>query len=249
MKVGTILVATDLNPLYAEFIPSFIRAWSILVPEADICVVLVADAIPEHLMAYSKYIRLSYPIPGIHTAFQAQCIRLLYPRQIERDEGVLITDMDMLPMNRKYYVDSVVSIPVDHFVVYRDVCLPSEISMCYNIAHPKTWASMFGNEEAAEILKQWNSGTRYSGTHGGEGWSTDQLILVKMFNEWSGNKTILNDTITQFQRLDRAYHLNLFSNTNHLRELIQQNIFADYHCFRPYSEYKEQNDFVVSCLR
>ena len=44
MKIGTVLTASDLNPLYSEFIPNFIKAWSILFPEIDVVVVLVANS-------------------------------------------------------------------------------------------------------------------------------------------------------------------------------------------------------------
>lgn len=248
MKIGTVLVATDLNPLYVRFVPSFITAWKILVPEADICVVLIADRLPPFLGRFADHIRLFPPIPGVHSAFQAQCIRLLYPRLITRNEGVLITDMDMLPMNRSYYVDSIASIPDDHFVVYRDVCLPHEISMCYNVAHPSTWISMFGREDAVTLLRSWNTTVQYSGEHGGSGWNTDQVILVNSFNAWAGPKTVLNDTITKFARLDRAYP-QVFEDPSRLRDLIRQGVFADYHCLRPYDAYKEQNDFIVECLK
>lgn len=247
MKVGTILVATDTNPLYCDFIPNFVKAWKTLVPEADICIVMVADAIPDAFRAYSPYIQLFPPIPGMHTAFQAQCIRLLYPRQITRDEGVLITDMDMLPMRRAYYVDTVANCPEDAFVVYRDVCLPNEISMCYNIAHPATWRAVFGDEPTAEILSRWYAPTNYDGQHGGVGWNTDQVILVRKFNEWNGPKVVLNDSITSYSRLDRI-HPWVFQNRVQLKEHIQAGSFSDYHCIRPYAQNKEINDYVVKCL-
>jgi len=247
MKVGTVLVATDLNPLYCEFIPPFIAAWKKLIPEADICIVLVADAIPETLKPYAQWIQLFVPIPGIHTAFQAQCVRLLYPRQISRDEGVLITDMDMLPMSRRYYTQPIADISNDSFVVYRDVCLPGEISMCYNIAHPSTWTSMFGSDDTRTILSAWHSRVTYSGEHGGAGWGTDQVTLVHAFNAWGGKKVVLNDSITEFRRLDRADPA-AFTNAMQLRLRIQNGYYADYHCLRPYSQYRNVNDFVVSSL-
>ena len=247
MKVGTVLVATDTNPLYCDFIPNFVKAWNTLLPEADICIVMIANEIPEQFKQYSKYIKLFTPIEGIHTAFQAQCIRLLYPRLITRDEGVLITDMDMLPMRRSYYTDPVANIAEDTFVVYRDVCLPGEISMCYNIAHPSVWRGVFGEEDAVDILQRWYAPTNYDGRHGGVGWGTDQVILVKMFNEWNGPKVVLNDRITGFGRLDRI-HPWVFSDRTALRNRIKRGEYADYHCMRPYNDYKEINDFVVDSL-
>lgn len=249
MKLGTIVTATDANPLYSDFIPLFIRAWSHLLPEADIRILYIAESLPESLLPYEKHIRVIPPIPGLHTAFQAQCIRLLYPREVTRDEGVLITDMDMLPLSRSYYVNSIRDAPEDAFVVYRDVCLPSEISMCYNVAHPKTWADVFGSEATETLLKSWASNVAYDGLHGGSGWNTDQMVLVKSFDAWTGPKVVLNDAVTKFARLDRAMPMDLWERERHrIRSLILQGYFADYHCLRPYSEYKDLNDWVVSCL-
>jgi len=247
MKLGTILTASDLNPLYSEFIPNFIKAWNILFPDADVVVVLIADGIPDNLKQYEKNLRVFTPLPGIHTAFQAQCIRLLYPRHIERDEGVLITDMDMLPMNRSYYADSIKDISNDTFVTYRNVCLPTEIAMCYNIATPKVWQGVFGDSTTESILQSWYMTTVYDGNHGGKGWGTDQQILLKKFNTWNGPKVTLNDSITKFHRLDRI-HSYPFSNRDELKRKIQSGIYIDYHCLRPYSSYRDINDFIVSCL-
>jgi len=247
MKIGTILTATDSNPLYSEFIPSFIQAWSRLLPEADICIVYIADELPEQFAPYAKHIQLVKPIQGIHTAFQAQCIRLLYPRFLTRDEGVLITDMDMLPLSRSYYVDSIYKYADNAFVVYRDVCLPAEICICYNVAHPSTWKSVFGEKPTEELLAEWYSSSLYDGTHGGKGWGTDQQILIQRFHAWSGKKIILNDRLTGFRRLCRSEPA-LFQKRDKLQKDIQAGVYADYHCLRPYSQHKEINDFITDCL-
>lgn len=247
MKIGTVVTATDLNPLYSDFIPNFVKAWKAVLPEADVHIVLVADEIPESLKDWSAHLVLSKPIPGIKTAFHAQCIRLLYPRQVARDEGVLITDMDMLPGNRMYYVEGAARGDRDSFVVYRDVCFPGEIAMCYNVAHPKIWTSMFGNDDTDVILRRWYAGTGYDGNHGGVGWGTDQIKFKQIFDQWTGHKVVLNDELSQFTRLDRIHPWN-FTNRHQLRNTLLLGYFCDYHCLRPYSEHKDINDFIVSCL-
>jgi len=250
MKIGTILTASDSNPLYSDFIPKFIECWKHVIPEADICILYIAETIPAHLLPYSAYIQLVPPIPGIHTAFQAQCVRLLYPREIKRNEGVLITDMDMFPMNRKYYVDPIRDISDNAFVVYRDVCLPSEICMCYNVALPSTWTSMFGTKPTNQLLEQWYKPSGYDGNHGGKGWGTDQIILVNAFQDWDGEKVVMNDAKTSFARLDRAMPQELWEKERFkIRTLILSGYFADYHCLRPYTEFRETNDWIVSCLK
>jgi hypothetical protein len=243
MKLGTVLTASDLNPLYCDFIPIFIRAWTILFPEVDIIVVLIADSVPDNLSEFSKNIQCWKPVEGIHTAFQAQCVRLLYPQLIQRNEGVLITDMDMLPMNRFYYEEVIKTISDDTFVCYRDVCLPAELPICYNIAVPSVWKALF----EGETMDSWYEGTNYDGNHGGSGWSTDQLVLIKKFSEYPGKKVILNDRLTRFNRLDRSYS-SQFTDMNDLRNKIMSGSYSDYHCLRPHSLHRDMNNFIVDSL-
>lgn len=246
MHIGTIVTATNTNPLYIEFIPMFVKAWKKVLPEVDICILLIADSIPVEYNDYKDYIKLIKPIPGIHTAFHAQCIRLLYPREVERtSEAVIISDMDMIPLNNSYYSKSIESIDDNAFVVYRDVLLPREIPMCYVAGLPKTWTSIFGSEDTETLLKQWYQYSNYSGIHAGSGWNTDQLILTKMFKLWDGNKVVLNDIITNFKRLCRSSgDFNLAT----LKDKIKSGMYCDYHCLRPYSKYRTINDFIVDSL-
>lgn len=248
MKIGTILTATDLNPLYVEFVPLFISAWHTLFPEADIVIVLVASEIPTYLLPYTAHIRLSPPIEGMKTAFQAQCIRLLYPRHIMRNEGVIISDMDMIPMNRSYYEKPIKDFADDMFISYRDVLLPSQLPMCYNIAHPSIWKSVFGSETDEEILWKWYGAIKYDGIHGGLGWSTDQFMLMKAYNTWPGPKIVLNDKITGYRRLDRI-HPHVFERRDELSSAIRSGTYSDYHCLRPHSKYIEINNWVAEQLR
>ena len=242
MKVGTIITATDLNPLYVDFIPYFIKSWKTLFPGSDVIIILIADEIPERFKKYAENIKLFKPIDGIKTAFIAQNIRLLYPRQITRDGGVIISDMDMIPLNRKYYEAPIKNISDDTFISYRDVLLPSELPMCYNIALPETWSKIFGTRPIEEQLKEWYSGIYYDGNHGGSGWNTDQLILVKKYNEYTGPKVVLNDRVCQFKRLDRSYQFCL---TKEIYEDIVKGRYSDYHCMRPYLQFKQINDVVL----
>jgi hypothetical protein len=251
MKLGSIVTATDNNPLYTEFIPLFITAWKKLIPEADIYIIFIGDSIPEEYLKYKDYIYLIKPIPGVNTAFHAQCIRLLYPRIITRNEGVLITDMDMIPMSRNYYVNTIENFANDFFISLRDelLCI-NQLCMCYNVALPSTWQLMFGNENDELLIKKWFDNSKYDGIYGGEGWYTDQLILTEMYNKHFGRKVILNDIITNFFRLDRERSNTLFDESNReiLTTMIKTSKFGDYHCLRPYSKYKELNDYILDCI-
>jgi hypothetical protein len=251
MKVSTVVTATDLNPLYCEFIPYFINAWTSLFPAISICVLLIAHEIPASLEAYSDCIHLIEPVAGVHTALQAQCIRLLYPSTVDTKDAVLITDMDMIPLNRKFYT-SIANVADDTFVSYRPhpPGYPNEIYMCYCAATPSVWKAViapYTKGTLQETLEEWNAKVRYNGKHGGSGWNTDQLILCKAYKQYSGPKAMLRDGDTGYNRLCRDNSRTINDKDMHTK--IQAGVYSDYHCRRPYSKHKEFNDSILFDLQ
>ena len=142
MKLTNVLVSTNMNPLYYKFIPIFIKAWNKLFPNVKVTIVVVAKELVDELLPYKDNIVLFPPIENMNTAFIAQNIRLLYPALMDAEGGILITDMDILPMNRRYYTESISSFVASKFITYRprSVVGKGEIAMCYNIATKDVWS-------------------------------------------------------------------------------------------------------------
>jgi glycosyl transferase family 25 len=115
--------------------------------------------------------------------------------------------------------------------------------MCYNIAVPATWETMFSGETLQSIYSRSN----YDGTPGGSGWSLDQIVLTEKFNKYSGAKCILNDRITGYNRLCRSMNIQNMSIGSLLND-IKNGQYSDYHCLRPYEEYKDINQFIVNAI-
>lgn len=246
MKLGSIVSAVNLNPHYMSFVPQFIRAWTTLFPQLDILVIVVADEMPEEFLPYAKYLRL-FPMPSeVSSVLAAQCIRLLWPRTLDTKDAVLITDIDMIPMNREYYVNNIKNVSNDTVVVYRHG-LPEELYMCYVAAAPAVWRGMFGDDPAEEILTRWHSEANV--------WNKDQIELTKAFNTWTGPKTIYTDRETGFRRLCRSYaelplstiERQLIEDRKRVEFLTRMGFFADYHML-PNSDYQKFNDFVLDCI-
>ncbi len=250
-----VLTACDLNPMYYKFIPIFIKAWKKLFPEINIHIILIADEIINELEPYREYIKLFSPIKNIPTAFIAQNIRLFYPALLDTCGGILITDMDIIPMNTSYYSESIKNIPNNKFICYRQLsCVgKNEMVICYNIALNKTWSEIFNISSIDNIIEQiqniHNNSQYRTFIHKGypTNWIADQLYLFKKTNIWNSktnNLTILNDTITKFNRLDR----NAMPNNNILVNNIRNKVYSDYHLLRPYNNFKQINDYIVNLL-
>src|SRR3954454_280393 len=167
MRLTHALLASDLHPAYAGLWPLAKRAWSEIAGlEAVLVLVAAPDAVPPELKA-DPAVHVFEPLPSLHTAFQAQCIRLLYSAVLGDAGGVVISDIDMVPMNATYLQRPASRIPETHFVSYRDVLLElGEIPICYNAALPSTWASIFRIGSVADVgtrLAEWSKDVEYAG--------------------------------------------------------------------------------------
>jgi hypothetical protein len=253
MKLDCVLTACNANPLYVDFIPLFVQAWKKLYPEVDVKIVLVANEIPNEFSQYKENIILFPPIPDVHDAYVSQTIRLLYPGLLSYEGAVLITDMDMLPMNRTYYSAPLVPRDEDSFVHFRNGVMywrgMNQYAMCYNAARPDVWREITG-VYSIDALRTWivsNYCRGYDGNSDGFGWYSDQVVLYSMLTHWNKKDTkliCLKDNEIGYRRLDRIYNHNI----HEIIPLIQSGHFSDYHCFRPYKENKEFNDMVVDNL-
>jgi hypothetical protein len=263
MKLHTVLTAADDNPLYRDFIPVFLKTWQRLFPGIHVIIIQVCN---ENTDSDHPNIIHFNAIPAVHPAFQSQCIRLLWPALVGKeaalsaDDGVLVTDIDMIPMNTSYYTKTLESIGNDKFVCLRNVISHiSQYPICYNAATPRTWKELFkvnGVDDIRAILTRWYGQTSYDGIHGGNGWSFDQTKLFQTANLWEqaqnrlnrSRLVLLNDQQTGFRRLDRSQADAIRDHLPTVIEMAKRGAFSDFHMLRPYSEHKETIERIVSAL-
>ena len=252
MKLDCIITATNENPLYIEFIPIFVKTWKKLYPDVDIKIILVANAIPKEYEEYKDHIILFQPIEFVLTSYTAQIIRLFYPCLLPYENGVMITDMDMLPMSRTYYTENIRPFDNDKFIYLREnVCFEyDQLAMCYNVATPKVWKDLFKIDSIDDIrtrIKDIALSRVIDGAPGKEGWDIDQRVLYKTVMDWNQttqNLECLKESTTGFCRFDRLY----FSMNDEIRDRIKNGVYSDYHCLRPMSEHREMNEYIYELL-
>jgi len=246
MKLDCIVTAVNNNPLYADFIPLFIKTWNKLYPYVDIKIIYIHTHIPENIKKYEKHIILFPPLPNVSTIFTSQYIRLLYPALLNYQNGIMITDMDILPMNRKYFSENIKHIQNHKFVCMRN-CLLSEkqIAMCYCVANNKIWGNIFQIKTLEDVKTRLITINQHYNSN--ISWFLDQIHLyhnVKYWNSKTNDCVILNDQQTNFNRLDR----NTFTLNEHIIQYIKNGKYSDYHCYRPYKKYKEINEKIFELL-
>jgi hypothetical protein len=252
MKLARAIVACDSNPNYLCYWELARNSWVNIVG-IKCTLVLVADEIPEWL-PYKEDVVLFKPIPGIHTAFQAQCIRNLWPGLVEDEGGaVIISDIDMMALQKSYFVDTIADVPEDSYVVYRGLYHQYKaIWMCYVAAAPAVWREVFGcacEDDVRRLLSEWHEGSGYTGQHGGQGWFVDQWKLYEyVYTRWNKRLVVFTDEQLKFRHLDKIYS-NWKVLSDGLKQELLAGVYQDF-CLPPFAAYKKEMtdiyDFLVA---
>lgn len=224
MIINKCLIASDLK--YSFLYQNIRKGWLKLGIQPIL--ILIATEIPKELKEFENEIILFKPIPDIHTAFISQCIRILYPSLFPND-NIIISDMDIYPVSKEYFVDSVKDIPEDKIITYREKCgWANQFPLCYILAKGSTWKEFFNvnsEEDIIQVLKEWYP-KGYTGEKNCPGWFSDQ---EKLYEKLNGNEklVILGDKKLNFKRLDKRQRTELAENFNYFKQNI--NIFTDFH--------------------
>jgi hypothetical protein len=246
MKLSCALVACNENPHYLAFWPVVKRAWWEIVGIPCI-MVYIGDELPPHLQGDPAVI-LFKPIPGWPTATQAQCIRLLYPALLSGDGAVILSDMDMIPLQKDFFVKTIENNTEEQFVSYRQP-FSNQIIMCYVAATPTIWSEIFKINSLEDIYKrfeQWSQENPADGLHGGKGWCSDQEILFKQVRIFEGKMSnrVAIYPCPHFERLDRSKPHEWIVFGENTKINIEKKVYVDFH-MPPFIYYGEQINSIL----
>jgi hypothetical protein len=208
------------------FIPKQIIFWKKF--NINFIAIFVGDELPSELLSYKENIILWNNNLDLNTTYVAQNIRIYYTSLLDLpdDEMVMITDMDMLPMNSKYYTEGLENFKFEDFIYYRFVD-GNQIYICYNAAHPKIWSKLFEINNIDDIVRKLNDNynINYKGP-GNPGWCIDQEIMYKQLINYE-NLKVLNRPITRLETSLYQYHLNI-GNKNFIKDYNDAHFHRNY---------------------
>lgn len=239
VKIDRVILGCDANPMYLEFWPIVAKTWKEIVGiKPTLALIAPKEVYIDETLG--DVIRFE-PIVGIPTAFQAQVMRLLLPAYFE-DEICIISDMDMIPLQKDFFVKNVESAPEDSFTIFNDagryIADYPEYLMCYIVAKGKTFKELFSLSDIGEIpaqIEYWYSLNL--------GWSSDQQILFSAVNSWEHYaKRVIKLGYSEPNRIDRScwrYNADVLRNRNY---------YVDSHMLRPYSKYKKEINALANTL-
>lgn len=153
MKLEYAVVSSNSNPEYLDFWPYVARAWKNLIGLEPVLIYIDNAAPPswvyEHGEVFYLEARSDWDI-----AQQAQCIRFWAANIL--DKPFIISDMDMLPISKDYYINhaeyigdtGLISYSSD-IIKYRWYRTNPQYPMCYLAGDPKSFSDLLDlNEES-----------------------------------------------------------------------------------------------------
>lgn len=233
LTLTRVILATDANENYIQFWPVVAKAWQEIVGIRPTLALIASNDINVD-ESLGDVIRFA-PIKNVPTALYAQCIRLLLPA-IFPDDVCIISDMDMIPLQKNYFTDPIKDIPHDHIAVYRSKTLLryKQYPMCYVAAKGCLFADIFNindKNQIPEIIQQWSK--TFSSA-----WDTDQKLLYEHITRWNKFATHCTLLDVPVKRIDRAHW-------GYNQQLLNANMYTDCHCPRPYNKYKISIDTIL----
>ena len=153
-------------------------------------------------------INVDFSNNDIDDVFLSQNIRLLAPCLFPNEVSIL-SDIDMMPLSKEYFINNVRNFDDDCFVNLRkDVTQNNMYPICYSVAKGNVWNDIFqvdSIESIKKLLKNWyeNESNKIKNP-----WYFDQIKLYESVNKYFINSTSkfiqLEDKDTGFTRLNRT---------------------------------------------
>ncbi len=235
-------MGSSMNPLYYDFWPIISKTWREIFNITPI-LGLISDEDSDFIEDEYGLIKKFKSIEGIDIGLQSQIIRLYLPSIL--DSTSLISDIDMVPLSKKYFIDYISSFDENKFYVMTSdhpECLAfNQYQMCYNVSKPDLFKDILEVEDSwIDFAKKLNNL--------GQGWTTDQNYLYRMVNKYHSmeNIVLLNRGFNNFNnfannRIDRGYW-------SYSDILVKNEYYFDSHLLRPYKENKEEIDNLIKLL-
>lgn len=245
MKIDKAIVSSNLNSDYLDFWPLVSKVWKLKL-NINSVLLLICDENKEEDSEFGKIIKIK-KIDNIPEYLQAQWVRFWYLSTL-KDEIGIISDIDMFPISKKYFVDQIENISNDKYV-HINPCLDTypNIPACYHISSGNLFKEIMKiSDSFEESLNKLLSFTNIFHCECGDKkfWFLDEKYSTYHLNKWDDRSKLIYLKRDQGQngfRIDR-------SNWKYDENLLKQDFYYDAHSIRPYKQHKEEIDKFVNFI-
>jgi hypothetical protein len=231
MKVNYVVISSDDNPLYKDFYPIVAKQWLKLGFKTYYVNITDTTSIEEN--EYGIIHKLK-KIDYIPSSFQSQVVRLFVSNFIEGN--LLMSDIDMLPINGSYYNQYNEEFDGSNIILYsgQPYGVNPYYPMCYVLASSKTLKNCLGISKVNFEKYCKKLAEVYTIK-----WNADEHFMYEMFQQHPELlKVKSRDFSRRINRPDWQYSI----------DSLKQGYYIDSHMLRPYNLHKDQIEKLISDL-
>ena len=228
-NIDYVVISSDDNYMYKDFYSIVAKRWYDLGFKTYYVNITDTDEVIENEWGIIHKIKY---LDFVSTGFQSQVVRLFSSKFIEGN--IMMSDIDMLPINGEYYNQYLNELTDDNVIIYSgqpygDV---PYYPMCYVVSNSSNFIRYLDieNMNFSEYCKMLSD--KY-----GQSWNTDESFMYNQFQNHS-DKLVIKRERNFSRRVDRG-------NWNYNIELLKNGYYIDSHLLRPYSQYKTQIDELL----
>jgi len=220
-EINYVIISSDDNPMYKDFYPIVAKRWHDLGFKTYYVNITDSDGIEKNEWGIIHKIKA---LDFVSTGFQSQVVRLFSSKFIEGN--IMMSDIDMLPINGDYFNQYLNELSDDNVIVYSgqpygDV---PYYPMCYVLSHSSNFRKYL-NIENLNFEEYCKNLLKYR-----EAWNTDENFMYDQFQNWI-DKLIVKKDRDFSRRIDRG-------NWSYSLNLLKSGYYIDSHLLRPYHQYK-----------
>jgi hypothetical protein len=240
MKINYAIMGSNMDPMYIDFWPVVSKVWREkfnVTPVLGLICDEDSDLYEDGFGLVKKFKR----IQGVDEAIQSQIVRLFLPKFL--NGSCLMSDIDMIPLSVEYFKTNSEKLDDNNVIVFSSdnpECLRDNMyPICYILSQSEVFKKIFNlNVEWFDFVLQLNNRN--------QGWYSDQKFIYEKINNYhieNSNCLFLKRgwNGAANRRIDRmkwVYDPNK----------VSQGYYIDCHSLRPYSNYKNEINRLISHL-
>lgn len=239
MNIDYIIVSSD-KSWYLDFWPIVSKTWKKFLNVTPVLALMDNEDSDLYEDEYGIVKKFKI-VDGISIVLQSQISRLFIPKYL--NGYCLISDIDMIPLSGEYFEKNSLGIDESNFVVYSSDN-PESLSekmypMCYILGHSKNFEIFHSNDSFENFTKRIHDLQL--------GWCSDQIFLYDKINEYN-QKT--NKVIYLNRGWSGGYASNRVDRSTWIynQDMVKNGEYIDCHLLRPYSQYKNEIDYLLNLI-
>lgn len=234
MKIDFVIHSSDSHPFYLDFWPLVSRVWKEVFGLNPILLYVDENHDIPIDETYGSVIKFK-PVPDVPKYLQCLWIRYWWPSQVP-DKVCILSDIDMFPLSRRYFIDQIADIPDTKYVHLNPMhqYLPS----CYHVAKGRLFKEVLNLhdswEESARYIHSLDNGTAHSTIVSSDmkHWGADEHYATEKVRAYP-DQSLFVFLVRYHRRIDRT-------RWEYNPEHIRNDVYADSHSIRPYSDSKNK---------